>query len=170
MILVFPLPLHFSPRWRLVRWRWGWRGCVDPPGDLWTLSGCALEQLPWPMAWAGGGRGWRPSLESAAENSCWWNSCFACHAPSRLVGLLAGSAALWLLQACFPAGSLPCSSSSSQPSRLTPPSQVLRRPSVHPNPRLNFHPTSAQAGFSGSSGNKSQVKVKCWPLFCLPLL
>ena len=160
-----------------MSWRWAWRGCIDPPGDLWTLSGCALEQLPWPVAWAGGGRGWRPSLEPAAENSRWWSSCSACHAPSRLVGLLAGSAALWPLQACLPAGSLPCPSSSSQPSRLVPcrlcsDTTFPGAPAAFcpPSPASHFHPTSAQAGFSGSSGNKSQVKVKCWPLFCLPLL
>ena len=124
---------------------------VGGGGDVEThlVTSGALEQLPWPITWAGGGRGWRPSLESAAENSCWWNSCFACHAPSRLVGLLAGSAALWLLQACFPAGSLPCPSFSSQPSRLTPPSQALWWPSVHPHPHLTSIPHPPRQDFLG---------------------
>ena len=38
LILVFPLPLHFSPRWHLVRWRWGVEGMWRP--TWWPL-------VPW---------------------------------------------------------------------------------------------------------------------------
>ena len=119
LILGFPFPPRTSLRWHLGEgegWAGEWMGSVNPPGNLRVPRGSAVEQLPGlEMAERG-----RPSLEPAAESSCCWNSCFACHARSCLVVLLAGSASLWLLRACFPSGPLPYPSASSWPSDLVP--------------------------------------------------
>lgn len=78
------------------------------------------SSCPGPSPGPGMAEGRRSCVGSAAEHFRWSSSCFPCHALSCLVVPLAGCASLWLLQVCFPSGSLPYPSSSSRPSGLVP--------------------------------------------------
>ena len=156
LVLLFPLPLHFSLRWYLVRWRWGWRGCVDPPGDLWTLSAVPWSSCPGPspgLEVAGGGvppssqplktlAGGIPVVLVKLRHA-WWGSW---RAPLRF-GSCRHVSPLGLCHVLRPAHSL--AGWSPAVSAVTPPSQALQRPSAHPLPQITSIPHPPRQDFLG---------------------